>query len=310
MVLGQASLGTLRGSVPQHLVGSNWIVRIVSLLPGATESLFALGLGRSLVAVSHECDHPPEARSLPAVTRATLELGALDGGAIDAAVSQRAARGGPLYELDGRAIERLRPDLVVAQDVCQVCAVAADQVEELAPELAGARLLRHHPHRLRDVLADIEELARAAGADARPLLSGMRGRLDAVQTAVGGLERKRVVFLEWLDPPYPAGHWTPDLIELAGAYDPLALPGLPSRATGWEEVRAASPEVLVAAPCGFDQARAAAEVERMRHQIAWTRVEEVVVLDGSAYFNRAGPRLVEGVEKLAAALHGYNPSIA
>ena len=272
-------------------------MRIVSLLPSATEALFALGLGDQVVAVTHECDYPPEAAALPVVTRSTLRLEAKDSGAIEVAVSLAAADGRSLYEVDTGSIRALQPDLVVAQDVCRVCAVSADQVAE---DLAGIPMIRQHPHTLEDVLADIQELADACGGDASSLLGTLRARLDAASRAARELTPVRGVFLEWLDPPYRAGHWTPDLLALAGIEDPLARPGVPSVAGSWDEVIAARPELLVLAPCGFDRERAELEAARVRDRIDAVGADRVVVLDGSAYFNRPGPRLVDSLELLVA----------
>jgi iron complex transport system substrate-binding protein len=270
-------------------------VRIVSLLPSATEALFALGLGDQLVAVTHECDYPPEAALLPVVTRSTLALQHEPSAGIDAAVALAAKEGRSLYEVDTDAIQRLSPDLVVAQDICDVCAIPADQV---AGDLAGIPMIRQHPHTLGDVLSDIEELADACGADSRPLLLGLRRRIEAATRRAAELPRIRGVFLEWIDPPYPAGHWTPDLLTLAGISDPLARPGVPSVARTWGEVQAAQPDLLILAPCGFNQARAQQEADATQSQINSVGAKKVVVLDGSAYFNRPGPRLVDSLELL------------
>jgi iron complex transport system substrate-binding protein len=273
-------------------------VRIVSLLPSATESLFALGLGDQLVAVTHECDYPPEAARLPVVTKSALDLAGKNSERIDEAVARSAREGQPLYEVDTDAILRLDPDLVVAQDICDVCAVTADQV---AAELAGIRMIRQHAHTLADVMADIEELAEACGGDSRPLMSSLERRIEAASLAAAELPRVRGVFLEWIDPPYRAGHWTPDLLSLAGIDDPLARPGVPSVALSWSDVRAARPVLLILAPCGFDQARAQKEADSVRAKIESARATKVVVLDGSAYFNRPGPRLVDSLELLVAS---------
>src|SRR5689334_1063835 len=272
-------------------------MRIVSLLPSATESLFALGLGDQLVAVTHECDYPPEAASLPVVTRSTLDLVGRGGADIDPAGALAAREGRSLYEVDTDAILRLEPDLVVAQDICDVCAIPADQV---AGDLAGVPMIRQHPHTLAEVLADIDELADACGADSRPLMSGMRRRIEAASLKAAEMSRVRGVFLEWIDPPYCAGHWTPDLVSLAGIDDPLARPGVPSKALTWEQVRSAHPELLVLAPCGFDRARAQREADALHRKIDLAGARQVIVLDGSAYFNRPGPRLVDSLEVLVA----------
>lgn len=273
-------------------------MRIVSLLPSATETLFALGLGDQVVAVTHECDHPAEAAGLPIVTRSTLELQGRDGGSIENEVSQAALQGRSLYEVDTDAIKRLDPDLVVAQDVCDVCAIPAGQV---AGELAGIRMIRQHPHSLADVLDDVRRLGEACAADPEPLLLGLRRRIEAASQRAAELPRERGVFLEWIEPPYPAGHWTPDLLALAGIDDPLARPGVPSRAISWDDVWRAHPALLVIAPCGFDRERAQREVEASRDRIAAVGAHRVLVLDGSAYFNRPGPRIVDSLELLVDA---------
>lgn len=272
-------------------------MRIVSLLPSATEALFALGLGDQVVAVTHECDYPPEAALHPIVTRSTLQLADKESGAIDAQVSLAAMEGRSLYSVDTDAILALEPDLVVAQDICDVCAIPADQV---AQDLPGIRMIRQHPHSFADVLADIEALARACGADPKPLMKSLRGRIDAACTTARSLPAVRGVFLEWLDPPYRAGHWTPDLLALAGIEDPLARPGVPSVAMEWSEVVAARPDLLILAPCGFNLARAQAEADVVRDRIDSVDAQRVVILDGSAYFNRPGPRLVDSLELLVA----------
>ena len=272
-------------------------MRIVSLLPSATETLFALGLGGQVVAVTHECDFPPEASALPIVTRSTLQLATKESEAIDAEVALAAAEGRSLYSVDTDAILALEPDLVVAQDICDVCAIPADQV---AQYLSGIRMIRQHPHSLADVLTDIEDLAAACGADPRRLMHDLRARIEAASNRARLLPAVRGVFLEWLDPPYRAGHWTPDLLALAGIDDPLARPGVPSVALDWSDVAAARPELLILAPCGFDLARAQAEAELVRGRLDDVGADRVVVLDGSAYFNRPGPRLVDSLELLVA----------
>lgn len=282
-------------------------MRIVSLLPSATETLFALGLGDQLVAVTHECDHPPEAAALPVVTGSTLALHERDSGAIEAAVAHAAMEGAPLYEVDIDAIKALDPDLVIAQDVCDVCAIPAGQV---ASELRGIRMIRQHPHSLTDVLNDIAELGDACGADARPLLDRLRRRIETASARAAELPRVPGVFLEWIDPPYPAGHWTPDLLALAGIDDPLARPGVPSRAMSWDDVRRAHPVLLVLAPCGFAIDRARREAEAAGEAIASTGAREVFVLDGSAYFNRPGPRLVDSLERLVEVRTGRAESMS
>jgi iron complex transport system substrate-binding protein len=281
-------------------------LRIVSLLPSATEALYALGLGDQVVAVTHECDYPLGARLLPIVTRSVFDFAGSNSGDIERQVSLAAERGDSLYVVDTAAILDLKPDLVVAQDVCRVCAVTASQV---ADELAPIPVLRQHPHSLEDVLADMVELAAACDADATPLMTSLRARIDAAAALASRQPRVRGVFLEWLDPPYPAGHWTPDLLELAGIDDPLARAGRPSVAGTWEAVRAAAPELLVLAPCGWDQARAEREAAAVQDRIDSVGAAQVVVLDGSAYFNRPGPRLVDSLEALVKARRQVNDRV-
>jgi iron complex transport system substrate-binding protein len=282
---------------PGHALWSAIGVRIVSLLPSATESLFALGVGDQVVAVTHECDFPPEAARLPVVTRSTLGLDGRDSAGIEVAVAAAAATGQSLYAVDTSAIRSLEPDLIVAQDVCRVCAVDADQV---APELEGIRMIRQHPHSLEDVLADIETLAAACKADASALMTHLRARIDAASRGARARPRVRGVFLEWIDPPYRAGHWTPDLLEAAGIDDPLGRPGVPSVPISWAKIAAAHPDLLILAPCGFTQERARAEAALVQAQIDAVGAVRVLVLDGSAYFNRPGPRLVDSLELLVA----------
>ena len=273
-------------------------LRIVSLLPSATETLFALGLGDSVVARTHECDWPPEAQSVPVVTRSTLDLEGQASEGIEDEVARAAREGRSLYEVDTDAILRLDPDLVVAQDICDVCAIPAGQVED---DLGGVRMIRQHPHSLIDVLADIAELAAACDADAETLLADLRRRVESASGKASALPRVRGVFLEWIDPPYPAGHWTPDLLSLAGIDDPLARPGVPSKALSWDTVRQARPDVLIVAPCGFDKARAEREAAAARNLLDSVGAARTIVLDGSAYFNRPGPRLVDSLELLVAS---------
>jgi iron complex transport system substrate-binding protein len=272
-------------------------LRIVSLLPSATETLYALGLGDQLVAVTHECDYPPEAASLPVVTRSVFDLRGASSAAIEEQVALAARDGQSLYEVDTAAIRELEPDLVVAQDVCRVCAVPASQVVD---ELSPIPVLRQHPHTLEDVLQDIERLASVCRHDPAPLITSLRARIVKAASEARAMASVRGVFLEWLDPPFPAGHWTPDLLALARMVDPLARPGRPSSAITWGDVVAARPELLVMALCGWDRARARVEAAAAQDRIDAVGARQVALLDGSAYFNRPGPRLVDSLEVLVA----------
>jgi len=280
-------------------------VRIVSLVPSATEMLFALGLGADVIAVTHECHYPPAARALPKVTRSTLPDD-LTAGQLDAAVRARAEQGEPLYELDVDALRSLRPDLIVAQALCAVCAVSFEEVRAIAERLdPQPRVIPLDPRTLGEALGGIRTLAEATGRrDAGVDLVGAAARrIDRVRLAVRGRRPVRVAALEWLDPVYVAGHWTPQLIEYAGGFDVLGLPGEHAERRSWEEVAAARPEVVVAMPCGFDAARARAEARAVADRLAAVGAARVVAVDAAACFSRPGPRLVDGLELLAHVLH-------
>jgi iron complex transport system substrate-binding protein len=279
-------------------------VRIASLVPSATEMLFALGVGEAVAAVTHECDYPPEARERPHVTRSVIPEG-LTAAEIDSAVRERTSRGEALYELDEQVLGDLDVDLIVTQAVCEVCAVSFDDVRSVAKRLPSRpKVISLDPATLGEVLADVPRLAAAAGVpEAGERLAAEAGeRLARVERAVAGAPRPRVVALEWLDPVYIGGHWVPQMIELAGGEDPLGRPGERSRTATWEEVEAARPEVIVSMPCGLDAKQAAAETERHRERLGrlGARVHPV---DAAAHFSRPGPRLVDGVELLAGLLH-------
>jgi iron complex transport system substrate-binding protein len=280
-------------------------MRIVSLVPSATELLFALGLGPEVIAVTHECDHPPAALALPRVTRDTIPAG-LSAGAIDAAVRARTEQGEAIYELDVEALHALRPDLIVTQALCAVCAVSYDDVRKVAEEIEGRPLvISLDPRTLGEVLGDVRTLAQAterkdAGV---ALIEDLARRVDRVRLAVRDARRPRVAALEWFDPVYVAGHWTPQLIDYAGGLDVLGMPGEHSERRRWDEVAAAEPDVVIAMPCGYDAQRSHEEALRYRERLATLGAGEVVAVDAAAYFSRPGPRLVDGIELLAHILH-------
>jgi iron complex transport system substrate-binding protein len=279
-------------------------MRIASLVPSATEMLFALGLGDRVVAVTHECDYPPGAEQLPHLTRSVIGEG-LDAAEIDAAVRERTGRGESLYELDEDVLADLDVDLIVTQAVCDVCAVSYDDVLAVADRLATKpEVISLDPSTLGEVLADVPRLAQAAGVpEAGERLAAEAGeRLEAVERAVEDARRPRVVALEWLDPIYIGGHWVPQMIELAGGEDALGLPGEKSRTAEWSEVEAAAPDVVVSMPCGYYAEQAAAETIRWRKHLAQLGARTFAV-DAAAYFSRPGPRLVDGVELLGHLLH-------
>jgi iron complex transport system substrate-binding protein len=280
-------------------------VRIVSLVPHATELCFALGLGDELIAVTHECDYPPAALSLPQVTRDML-AGGLDAGQIDAAVRARVAAGESIYELDRELLRSLSPELIVTQALCPVCAVSYEEVSELAKQLPSCpNVISLDPHTLGETLADVRTVAEATGrrAEGVALVARSAGRIDRVRLAVRGAARPRVVALEWLDPVFVAGHWTPQLIELAGGEDVLGLPAESSQQLDWETVAAAAPEIAIVMPCGYGAARARDEALAYSDELRSLDAARVVAVDAAAYFSRPGPRLVDGLELLAQILH-------
>jgi iron complex transport system substrate-binding protein len=280
-------------------------MRIVSLVPSATEMLFALGLGDEIVAVTHECDYPPQALSLPHVTRDLLPSG-LSSAQIDATVKQRTLNGESIYALDEQVLHELQPDLILTQALCAVCAVSYDDVRAVAQEIDSQPLvISLDPHTIGEVLGDARTIAQATDAKdaAVDLIRESSARIDRVRLAVRGARRPRVVALEWLDPPYAAGHWTPQMIEYAGADDTLGFAGEHSLQTTWDEVTAVKPEIVLAIPCGFDAEFAHREAEMHRDQLAALGAGRVIALDASAYFSRPGPRIIDGLELLASVLH-------
>src|SRR4051794_3934760 len=280
-------------------------VRIASLVPSATETLFALGRGDDVVGITHECDHPTVAIGLPRLTRDVLPEG-LSSSEIDAAVHARSERGEAIYALDAELLRRLEPDLIVTQALCEVCAVSVDDVRAVATEIPSEPyVLSLDPTTLGEVLRDVRTLAAATRSDeaGERLLGDAADRIERVERAVEGAPRPRVAALEWLDPPFARGHWVPQLVELAGGEDGLGMPGERSRRVGWEEVEAAAPEVVVAMPCGYGPERAAAEAQARLERLTRAGARRIVGVDAAAYFSRPGPRLVDGLELLAHLLH-------
>ena len=280
-------------------------MRIVSLLPSATEIVYTLGLEESLVGITHECDWPPAARSKPAVSLSALPETA-DPAEVDRLVSESLAGGEPIYRLDGVAVRELQPDLVLTQDLCAVCAVPSGHVNEALAVLGcRAEVLSLDPSSLHDVLDCVAHVGRVTGTEdrANQVVAALQHRLNDVDALVQGLERPRTFALEWSDPPFNGGHWVPEMIERAGGSPVLGCPGTPSVRVEWEQVEEADPEVVVFMPCGYDAARAAEEAEGLLQRPELAGVERFFAVDASAYFSRPGPRLVDGVEILAAVLH-------
>jgi iron complex transport system substrate-binding protein len=268
--------------------------------------LFALGLGDSVVGVTHECDYPEEAADLPHLTHSVIAEG-LSAGEIDAAVRERTENGVAIYELDADELRDLEPDLIVTQAVCEVCAVSFEDVTKVAATMdPRPEVLSLDPTTLGEMIADITRLGVAAHAEdeAAELIVELGDRLDAIAAAVDDVEEKpNVLALEWLDPAYVGGHWVPQMIEHAGGIDLLGFAGEKSRVAEWAEIEAMQPGVVIAMPCGYDADRAATETYRYGDRIRALRADKVVAVDAASYFSRPGPRLVDGIELLAHILH-------
>jgi iron complex transport system substrate-binding protein len=280
-------------------------MRIASLVPSATEMLFALGLGDSVVAVTHECDFPPGARSLPHLTRTVLDEG-LDAGQIDTAVKATVGEGRALYELDEERLAEVAPDLIVTQAICDVCAVSYDDVVEVAARLPSRpRVLQQDPSTLGEMLEDVVHLGEATGlaTEAHQMRGELEGRLASVRAAVAGTPTPRVIALEWLDPPYVGGHWIPEMISIAGGEDVAGPPGLKSPEVQWGALSGLGPDVVIAMPCGWYVGESQAQAVAHWDRIAKLGAGRVYAVDAASTFSRPGPRLVDGVELLGHVLH-------
>ena len=286
--------------------------RIISLLPSASEMVCALGLGGQLVGVTHECDHPAEAKSKPAVVRNALALETMSQGEIDAAVTARLRDGLSLYELDAELIEALSPDLIITQSLCDVCAPSGNDIAALLRVLSKTpEILWMTPRSLAEIDDNLRDLGRATGrlARAQRLIAHGRARLEVVGAAARSIGRRpRVFCMEWLDPVYCCGHWVPEMVRIAGGEDALGRLGSDSVRIGWDEVLDWEPEVLVVMPCGYDLEasleRAPALFERPGFRdLPAVRDGRVYVVDANSYFARPGPRVVDGVDLLAHLIH-------
>lgn len=287
-------------------------MRIVSLLPAATEICYVLGLDEALVGVSPECDYPAQARGKRIVSRALVDYETQTSGETSRSVGERIASGGALYQVDEPALRSAEPDMILTQGLCDVCAPTLGDVEEVASRLSHPpEVLSLDPHSLDDVLADIERVGRLCGAEepARTVVASLRSRIDQVAVEASGTkERPATACLEWLDPLFLAGHWVPEMVALAGGSDPLVNPGEPSRRVDSDEVVEASPSVIVLMPCGFNLDRTRREASLVTSAPWWAdlpaaRSGRVWTVDGSGYFSRPGPRLIDGLEILAHILH-------
>ena len=296
----------------------NVSLRIVSLLPGATEWVCQLGLKDQLVGVSHECDFPSEVAELPRVTRSRIPTDR-SSREIDQAVRDHSDSLTPLYDLDQLALERLKPDLILTQSLCNVCAVSQKDVLNLASRLAGECKVLDLPARtFDDVLADAKAISEATGNQPKSLQA-----IDAVEQRIAAVRREvsvakdtkrdslpRVTLLEWTDPIFCSGHWTPQLIEWAGGRDPIGKTGQPSREIPFDDLVEADPDILLVACCGMDLRRTESEFATLRERVDWNRLSvsrsnQVHLFDGSAFFNRPGPRLVETLEEVARIIRRW-----
>jgi iron complex transport system substrate-binding protein len=267
--------------------------------------LFALGLGDSVVAVTHECDFPAEAGSKPHLTRTVIPPG-LSAREIDAEVKRVTGEGHALYELDEERLAELEPDLIVTQAVCDVCAVSYDDVVAVAARLPSKpKVISLDPSTLAEVLADVDRLAEATGVPdtGRELRAGLDARLAAVREMVAGAQRPTVLALEWLDPPFLGGHWVPEMIEIAGGEALLSKPGEKSREVGWEELHGSTPEIAVVMPCGYYVEESSRQANENSEPLAVLGAGQIWTVDAASTFSRPGPRLVDGVELLAHLLH-------
>jgi len=280
-------------------------MRIVSLLPSTTEILFDLGAGDDVVGVTFECDHPVEARSRTVVSTSAMP-GGLTPAQIDSFVAEAMSRGEDLYHLDEGALSGLDADLVVTQDLCAVCAVDVTVVDDALAHLGcSAEVLTIDPHTIEEVLSSVGTLGKATGTDdrAEQLVASLRARIDDVVRRVVARPRPRTLVLEWTDPAFAPGHWVPEMVDLAGGHCVLGTAGEKSYRVGWDDVRAAGPDIVVCAPCGFGLEQSTSLAEELVAAELLPRDVAVWAVDANASFARPGPRLVDGVEALAGILH-------
>ena len=286
-------------------------MRIVSLLPSATEIVYALGLGGDLEGVTDECDFPPEAVSKPVASRSALQGRPLPAREIDEVVRDRMDAQSPLYLLDKALIQRIQPDVILTQDLCRVCAVPSGQVEEALAELGtSAQVLSLDPHSLEQIAESILTVGRELGAGERAeeLAASMRARIEAVRRTALRLPTLRVFCLEWSDPPFAAGHWVPEMVEVAGGTNLLSEKEQPSKLVRWRDIRDAGPEVVIFMPCGYylEDAEEEGRALYLNAEFAETpaaRERNVFAVDATSHFSRPGPRIVDGLEVLAWAIH-------
>ncbi len=286
-------------------------MRIYSFIPSATETVFALGLGDQLCGVTHECDYPPEARRKPVVIRSLVDSSGMTQRDIDGRVVESMSHGHGLYTIDKSVLRENAPDVVITQELCDVCSVSLRDVVSTISELSeSCRVVSLKPRGLRGVLEDIVTVGEACDAEpeARRLVASLEARIQRVKDTAEGLARPRVFCAEWFDPVFASGHWVPEMVEIAGGKDELGLAGQESRKIPWERVVAYDPEVLVLMPCGFDAERAEGDIPLLARNGGWRSITavrngEVFATNGSAYYSRPGPRLVDGLELMSKMIH-------
>lgn len=287
-------------------------MRICSLLPSATEVIASLGLCDELVGISHECDYPPSIRHLPIMVEPVIPPHGLPSADIDRQVHQLVASGQRLYRLNDKLLRQVEPELILSQDLCHVCAITPDQLQKAIDSMPRQpTVLTLNPSTILDVIDDVVRIGDAAGrsTEGHQFAAHLHDRLDAVHRRLQTVShRPRVVCIEWLSPLYVAGHWVPEMVQRAGGQDVLAEPGSPSRVVTWNEILAAAPDVLLVMPCGFSVEKAHAELLQLMQdpdqwQLSPALAAHTYLVDASSYFSRPGPRLIDGIELLAAILH-------
>ena len=284
-------------------------MRIVSLLPSATEILFALGLGDSVVGVTHECDYPAEVRSLPVLTRCAFDSEKLTQKQIDQEVRRLAETGESLYRIDDDLLRVANPDLIVTQDLCHVCAITPDEVQRASKVLQKKpETVMLSPKVLEDVFSDMRTVAAAAGIDAEQIIVNLQSRVKRIAPAAILRERPSAGCIEWLEPLWRTGHWVPEMVQLAGGHELFAEMGKPSRTLSWSELQEKNPDILILMPCGYNLSRAREDFLRVRNAYPWEQLrafqnQNLFIVDANSYFSRSGPRLVDGLEMLAEIFH-------
>ena len=286
-------------------------MRIVSFLPSASEMVCALGLSNELVGVTHECDYPSEVRAKPAVVSSVLPLDSMTQSEIDAAVAERLRNGQSLYQVDETLLQDLAPDVIITQDLCQVCAPSGNELSQALRVLPKQpRILWMTPKSIGGIEANIRELGEATGRSrqAEELIAAGQAKLKHIATRTASLDRPRVFCMEWLDPVYCSGHWVPEMVRIAGGLDTLGSEGADSIRISWDDVRKWNPEVFVVMPCGFNLEKVVQECEKLPAYPGWfdlaaVRNGRVYAVDANAYFARPGPRVIEGTELLAHLIH-------